>query len=838
MIDPNVLNKRGLSSKRLKEIFTAKRDEARDGKRKPFKSRFRKDGEDTSASQEFSELMKLPDKPSNWQLREFFETRIRNRLNEGMERNLNDYEKYAAVNLAMDTPVVSKVQLPLMMLAQGYINLDRCQEMVNTLSAEWNAEMFQCDPSSKRALKVNIPRFWEISHNLVKSLVTRRVAAIATPIAQRIPFMKYDSRATSLEGRLKGDLMTQYAEIMSDGFGYRHDIVQTAREVSMYGHQVEFVRNRWSSDSQILTVPKKKDGTTGVGGEETDEEEKEVVVRDGLDFVAPHPSRVFWDRAFPLAKINFDNGPTYIGYWDMVRLGDLRTNPDLWNSDEVEFDSGVNEFLSSGTASNYFNLYYRDRIAIPINKGSVAGDNDRASNTQYYAQGSDDTTTTIAYYFEKLNPKKIGLADYDHDVWFRFTVAGNTTIIHAEYLGSTPCVCHHYDEDDSRDFSPSFASMVMPYQDQVSNLLSQLLEVQFQGLTKIYTLNVDGMDPKDVETVDSAIKNRNYYAAKDIIIKYSAEKMKDIGIDPRSMYAERLKAIEISTTEKTSELIRSIVQVLSMAERLLFFSPQELGQVAERQMSATEANMVNNTTLGIRDYHSLGIEEGLDAKKRVIYESAMAFGSDEVELPVLQTYSPETIKAAGFTIVGVDQEGDIETAKRGKFTVSGDKRNLIHNYVFSSRDGTEREAPAAIANATVQMLDIVGKYPAFAQSITLEDGTNMLNTVARNLGLPIKLRVPAGVDPKQPMAPGANEHMQSVIQQLAEAVKQIGDAQAQAQSDVQAIAKAVGDLANAITQKQPTPAGAVSDTIPSGAPPMSPVAAQPTMMPPTQMPLV
>jgi hypothetical protein len=131
----------------------------------------------------------------------------------------------------------------------------------------------------------------------------------------------------------------------------------------------------------------------------------------------------------------------------------------------------------------------------------------------------------------------------------------------------------------------------------------------------------------------------------------------------------------------------------------------------------------------------------------------------------------------------------------------------------------------------VQMLDVVAKYPAFAQALTIEDGTNMLNSVSRNLGLSVKFRVPEGVDPKQPIAPGAQEQVQSAIQQLSQAVQEIAGAQQQQQSDTQALAEAVGKLAGAITaQKNPTPQGAVSDTIPRGAPPMNPAMAQDVML--------
>ncbi len=143
-----------------------------------------------------------------------------------------------------------------------------------------------------------------------------------------------------------------------------------------------------------------------------------------------------------------------------------------------------------------------------------------------------------------------------------------------------------------------------------------------------------------VTTFEDSIKNRQYAAASAILVKYSAEALKDMGINMQQV--QRVRAIQLETAEKTGEIFRTITQLLAFAERLLFFSPQELGQVAPREITATEANMVQNTTLGIRDFHTVGIEEGLAAKKRIIYSAAMAFGSDEVTLSVQNRFSTPT----------------------------------------------------------------------------------------------------------------------------------------------------------------------------------------------------
>jgi hypothetical protein len=806
MIDVDVLKKRGLTIERLKQIFIAPKEPVYSNDDPAFPG-----GEITDPS---SDIARYPKNPTDGQIRQFFENRIRARLDEGMERNFDSFKSYAAVDLALDTPFISKLQLPLQMLGQGFIDVESCYQRALDVSPEIANQIFDKDERG-RVLKVNTPKFWEISHNLVLSLLNRRVAAIATPIAQQHPFMLYDSRDTSLAGELKADLMTQRAEIMADDYGYRHDIVQTVRDVSAYTHQVEFIRSAWEKEEQILMEPEFDDEVSTLDPEKRPMREVKKIIKEGLCFVAPHPSRVFWDHAYPLAKLNNDTGPYYVGFWDIVRVGELRQSPEYWNRDAIEFNQSVYDFLTAN--GEYFTLYYRDRIALPSkNPGTPSLRNDRLTNVGFFAEGTDDVSTTISHYYEKLNPKEFGIANYDHDVWIHFVVGGNSTVIYAEPLACAPGVVYHYNENDQRDISSSFAMQVIPYQDQVNNLLSQLLEVQYQGLMKFFAMNTDNMTASDITEVENSIKNRDYSAAKSLVIKYSKSVMEDMGIDHRSQYADRLRVIEVSTSEKTGEIIRSIVQIISLAERNLFFSPAELGQVAPREVSATEVNIVNNTTLGIRDFHGLGVFEGLDAKKRLIYEASIAFGSDEIELPVMRTYSTQTIIDAGFNVVGADREGRPETIKRGRFTVSGSKRDLIHNYIFSSRDGTEREVSNAIAAATVQVFDVIGRYPTLQKFLTNEDASNMLNAITRRLGLSFRARMPDGVDPLSPLAEGTGEQVVSAIQQLAQIVSQQQEA-------IKSISSAVQEIVGGI----PTRRGEVSPGVGRGAPPLSPEPPQP-----------
>lgn len=834
MFDPEIAKSKGLTVERLKAIFTATPPE--DEKQVPWKSRFLKKDESQTWAAPTSTLYSLPENPNDYDLRCYFESLAEARITEGWQRSFDTFRLYAPVDLAMDTTPINTTNYPLILLGQGKIDLGQCADQIGAMSPELRKKIFELDQSGK-PFKVNWPKFSEVSYNLVHSLVTRRVAAVSTPIATRYPFLRYDSKSTSQVGKLRAEMMTQYAEDMSDGYGYRHDIVQSVRDSSCYTHQIEFCRASWSKDPQPVKVKKVPDGTSGVGPESTDYNIEEKIVREGVEWVAPHPSRTFWDLAYPLAKLNFDCGPQYVGYWDVCRASDIRSNLSYWNRDAIELNPSAYEFLGSNDA--YFKIYYPDTIVFPTKNNlgnAVSMANDRLANIGYYANLNDDVSITKGEIFMKINPKKLGICEYDADVWIRLVVGGSRTVMYAEPMPDSPAVVHHYNENDSRMQSPSFAHAVMPYQDQISNLLTQLLDIQMAGFTKIIELNIDGMEEGDVRTFEDSIKNRQYAEASAILVKYSSEALKDMGVNAQQV--QRVRAVELQTAEKTGEIFRTITQLLAFAERLLFFSPQELGQVAPREITATEANMVQNTTLGIRDFHTIGIEEALAAKKRIIYSAAMAFGSDDVTLSVQNRFSKKTVQAAGFQIIETDGDPDTtELDTYGKFTLTGNKSQLVHNYTFTSRDGLDRPSSQSNAANLIQMLQVLGSTPEFKQMVPREKFLDILNEIARNLGggFDLRLEVPEGQDPAAPIMGDPMQQFQQTIQQIGQALTTLNQKQQQDSSSIKDLAGAVAQLAASITARSQLPPmpntqqGQIAPGYPvgTGAPPLNTLQPEP-----------
>src|SRR5690606_25403070 len=115
---------------------------------------------------------------------------------------------------------------------------------------------------------------------------------------------------------------------------------------------VVFPSASWDREDQYVV----REYAQGFQPEDPDEIELEArIVREGVDYVKPHPSRVFWDSSHPLATINADTGVSYIGFWDVRRYGDLENNPDYFNRDKILFSERGSGYYSRYAA--YFDLY-------------------------------------------------------------------------------------------------------------------------------------------------------------------------------------------------------------------------------------------------------------------------------------------------------------------------------------------------------------------------------------------------------------------------------------------------------------------------------------------------
>ena len=708
-------------------------------------------------------------------LREKWEEEIQRHVHEGIDWSCKNARIYQAVDLAWDSNPINKATIPLMLYAQGKIDMKACGTQLDELKC---AEDFTEYDAEGEITSISLPRLYEISVNLVKSYLTRRVAAQSARFNNLWPYFKYDPRGTYTADKLRGDVLSQRVEIMADQYGYRHFFDQTIRDMFLYGYSLAFPASAWDRQVEFYEDPKASafdDGETKI---------KSRVLREGVEFVNPHPTRHFYDISKPLSQINTDTGPDWLGYWDVVRFRDIKQDPGYWNRDKIKYSSSLLDTFNLHRA--LFNYYY---CHIDVNFPSAAAQtgadadtfpllNERVANIGKspgtYTKDQEDDAVFLTQYYRKVNPKRDGFGDYQGDVWVRLVVASDATVVFGEFLPSIPAIYGGINQNDSRLVNTSMAHELMPFQDQLSNILSQILLNMKAGLTQIWMINQDVLSEDMREYIKESLRGRNYYEEPKALL-YSARKASDLGIDTKKV----VEIVQVSMAEKINEGFRAIVSLLQVVERLMILSPTELGQPLKSESTATEVQELSNTTETIYSYISNGIDEQRSGAKKLIYESLLSHGTEDLEVPVLKRYTRGTIESAGFEVDSPeDATGEDLPAH---YTVMGALTDLKHDYVFSSRDGAERQSNPMIAQTLTQLLGQLISVPELVQAIGKNRIFEMINEIFRTSGTGFDLNIELE-DGESEELPNGNEEQAAAntqkIGEMEEFLKQlVGDLQ-------------------------------------------------------------
>ena len=151
MVNLDILKKYGCTTERLREIFTAKEDQ------------------------------------SDYEIRNRFEDMIQSRILEGVRSSISHAKLYMSVDMAWDSLPINKSTIPLLQYAQGKISIEDCHDKLEDLDV---ANKF-CEYDDEGQLKsVNALRLYEVSINLIRSYVTRRVAAQVHSCSNLYPYYK------------------------------------------------------------------------------------------------------------------------------------------------------------------------------------------------------------------------------------------------------------------------------------------------------------------------------------------------------------------------------------------------------------------------------------------------------------------------------------------------------------------------------------------------------------------------------------------------------------------------------------------------------------------------
>ena len=677
MIDLEILEANGASQRRLMEIFTS------------------------------------TDRTSDdWKIRDRFEKLVAGRVEDGLKQCARHSSLYQAVDMAWDSTPIQKESISLLLYAHGKIDLPKFAGRLKELDLVDE----YCKVNDKgEVVDIDFPKLVDVRLNLVRSYVTRRMAAQSARFANLYPYFRYEPRSTSNVGKLRADVLSQRVEIMSDQYGYRHLGDQCSRDMFLYSHTV--VVPTWDREVQW----RKKNGAVDA-----------VVTREGVDWRKLHPSRTFWDRSAPLAQINTDTGPAWIADWDIVRFGALRKT-DYFNLDKVESSSGIQGILDS--YPDFFTYYFEPTtLRLPSAFLRGAASNDRSLQSGAYTTNDDDKGVVLTRMAMRIVPKDEGIGDYPYPVWLRLTAANDNTIVHAEFLPSLPACYGGINEHDDRLVNPSFAVELLPYQDAGTNIMNHLLLHMKASLFQLWAIDTDSVDEKVKVALKKATNGSSYFQEPQLLY-YSASKLRELGIT----VDQAIKVIKADLKAEINAAFGQLLQLLSVCDRLMVMSQNEIGQAAPREISAREVTEIASTTDTVYSFIGNGIDELRAAMKRVCYESLVMQSTSKILVPVVGQYTTKTVERAGFKVLLEDEEGD--STAPGPVTVIGSAKALDYDYVFSSRDGAERASNPQAAQTLVQLAQMVVASPALAEKLGLERLFDLYNEIFRLSGAAFDLRM-------------------------------------------------------------------------------------------------
>jgi hypothetical protein len=422
-----------------------------------------------------------------------------------------------------------------------------------------------------------------------------------------------------------------------------------------------------------------------------------------------------------------------------------------------------------------------------------------------------------------MNPKTEGLGDYDGEVWFRFLVANDCTPLWVAPLPGPPATYWGYDSDDSRMYDASVVQQAAPYEFWVGNLLTQQLLSIKANLANLTFYNEDFVTQ---EVVDALQNHGEKYYRRPNFFPLSGKYLQRLRSGSASMedsfYSAKFPKSDTNTIPAT------ISMILTLMERLLGISAQEAGAQASHQQSAEEMRVISSSTGSRIEYTNLGIDDGVTAWKRQLYDYQMAYGCESFYGYVTAEGTTEAdLTRLGFTVVA---KGD------DKIKVKGNKTAIELDLFSSVRDGKNRVNPAEIGQQMVQLLAPFA--PKLAMAMPPGDIAKMFNGVLNMFDLPRDWRIPTDLEDQGALASeewvvqqitGLGQKIGQMIGQTNEQMMQnvLGASQKLAQ-DIAGLGQATGQIAERQQQQEVQIAGLAKilqtaqaiadDTSPVGSP--------------------
>lgn len=734
MIDLAILEQHGLTNANLKKWF--------EGDPKGWPAKRNGFGEETERT--------AHDRRLN------LHNRIRSRIQEGMQRNWEDYRVYAALDKAWDQPFY---QINPSIIAQ-FVDSDPNSEDVKKQMDSWGLAYLLVDDvdtkTGKPIKKLNLPVFFKIFVPLVRAYLTIRWAKIMNDRRQT-PFFKYEPFKQTTPLRLRCEALTDRINVMSNQYGYYDVMKQAVHKMLLYSYCIQFVAKEWDYEEQWQTAGEDDvaAGKMSNGQPVTVGSRFKWTTREGLPYHHPHPTRTFVDMAAGKHTINYDYGVRFGGYWKIMRYRDVKAEG-FWNTSAISL--GSVDIISTYNA--YFRAVYSTASTIkyptlapgpsPVGAAAEMGtgvtplDREKQIANQYYGNDFDDQGVLVTEYFEKLVPKENGMGDYDCPVWFRFVVAGDgATIMYAAPLPYNPMVYFGYDADESRSKNPSLALEVLPFQDHFTNTLSQIIYTAKQNLANLAMIDEDQLEQGEIDK----IRNLGGSMFQGVNV---------VGFSGKRAYRGQNKVTDVLhkfdlPKGNTAELTNVLKTILDVLERILVMSSQEVAQAASHEQTREEVRTISASTSTRLQFTATPVDIATSAWKRQLYQGVMAYGDDDMwgALPSDIPLTKEQLERFGFTYV--DNDDQVVGKDRYRRVRFKKQSTAMDMWTFAStRDDIDRTSDREVAVAMASIVRDLMNNPITAQAIGPDQAIDLANQIARLAGLPRDFKL-------RNMAPNLNE---------------------------------------------------------------------------------
>lgn len=741
MVDLKILKEKGVSTERLKEIFNHYGLE-----------------EPAALSQNQQSLKDL----------------IRSRVQRGIDRSLTNWRIYYALDQAWDSPFhQTSATLMKTFMDDPPKTVDDANRVLKDFGLT-HLMTDSVDKSGKATKELDTPTFYQVLVPLVKAYVTIRWAKI-TNDRNLLPFMSYEPYKDTAINRLRGEIITDRIEKMNHQYGYFDIFRQAVFQTLHYSYCLQFPVEEWHKEIQEIHVPKGKDPDTGIDPsdnieiasdvaqrikqsrtpvpEDKDLTPKEVIVKEGMRYHMPHPSRMFWDIAHRPSTFNTDTGCTFAGYWRVHRWGDIRRNSEFWNLDRVTV--GTRDLREQYPV--YFE-YAANACTIKYPHDSIMKNNqtlrENQINTEFYSADTqmEDSAVTISEVFMKLVPSEWDLGSYSHPVWFRFVVANEDTLLYAAPLPYCPVIYYGYDQDENREKNSSLTLEVLPFQDQISNQLSQAILTVKQNLSNLILVDQDVVHESYIDKVKN-LKNAWYSFLN--VVPFQGRKL-------RMQQKSTDKAVQSFKFDQNNpnESINTIKVLIDIMERLLVMSSQEVGQAATHEQTREEIRNIAANTSSRLMFTAAPIDRAMGAWKKQLYQALMAYGAEQTYAQISDRYhfTKEDFEKLGLTVI----EHEDEPGKRKSVVVKRKAAMLMEDFI-ASRESFEAPSDSDTARAMSDFVLGLVNSPVW-ESIGPAQTIQMVNMIARMAGFPRDFNI-------RDVSEENNQAMKQQIQEIAQEIQ-------------------------------------------------------------------